>query len=280
MVNFLYSLLKEYEFENDFWKTPAFGFWHIFYVVLVVGLIIGAAFVLKNKNEKTKKKVMDILPIAVLCVYIVDFFLRPIAFKEGDFTNSISSIIDKLPFHICTVLAPVAAFAQFNKKFEKIKEPIVILSIVGPLMYLTYPGTAVGDEFPFCYEVVQTMLYHGLLLAWGVLNISTGQTKITIKNWHKSLIGIAIISGWALLGNMMFSDMTSVSTWTKTGFDWFFQKGNLLSSDHSSLPLAIAMPFLVALAIFGMAMIIYGLYYIIKAIANKATKGSKKVKEN
>ena len=276
MVNFLHLLLKEYEFENEFWRIPAFGLWHFFYIALVFGIIIGTAFVLKNKTDEQKKKVLNFLPIAVLVVYVGDLFLRPIAFLEGDFANTIGSYIDKLPFHICTLLAPVSVFAQFNKKLAKFKEPIVIMAVVGPLMYLTYPGTAVGDEFPFCYEVIQTMLYHGLLLAWGVLCITTKETKITIKNWYKSLIAVLCISLWALLGNVMFSDMSSVSAWTATGFDWFFQKGNLLSSGHSSIGLAIGMPFLVAFAVFAMAMIIYGIYYLVRAICKKTCKSKQK----
>ena len=74
--------------------------------------------------------------------------------------------VDKLPFHICTLLCPVIAFTQFNKRFACIKEPVAFLSVISPLMYIVYPGSALGTESPFCYEIIQTFVYHGVLLAY------------------------------------------------------------------------------------------------------------------
>lgn len=75
--------------------------------------------------------------------------------------------VDKLPFHICTLVAVFIPFAQFNKKFAKIKDVISCLAIVASLIYISYPGSALGGVLPWCYKVVQTFVFHGLVFAWG-----------------------------------------------------------------------------------------------------------------
>ena len=68
-------------------------------------------------------------------VYIGDFLIQPLS-REGAMS------VDKLPFHRCTLLCPVIAFTQFIKRFVCIKEPVALLSIISPLMYIVYPCSA------------------------------------------------------------------------------------------------------------------------------------------
>lgn len=274
MINFLHTILKEYEVSEDsFWHADALTIWHLVYAVIIVGSIVAAALILKNKSEKIKKTVLDVLPLIVIGLYVSDLFLRPIAQLEGDLSQGIHSYLDKLPFHICTVMAPLCVFAQHSKKFAKIKEPLVILGIVGPLMYLTYPSGVFGDRFPFCYNTVQTMAFHAFLLAWGVLNLTTGQTKVSIKKgWYSFAACIAAASAWALLGNMAFSDMSSVQTWVDTGYDWFFQKSGSFYIATGQLWYAIVAPIAVAIAVYSVGMGVYGVYHLACLIVNKSKK--------
>ena len=110
--------------------------------------------------------------------------------------------MDKLPFHICTVLCPTVAITQFNHRGDKIREPVAVLATLAPLMYLCYPAS-VGDGEPWCYQAVQTMFFHGVLLAWGVLNLALGKVRLSWKNcWHSG-VGLVGITLWAKLGNVL-----------------------------------------------------------------------------
>lgn len=165
--------------------------------------------------------------------------------------------IDKLPFHFCTLTSILACFVQFSKKFTFMKEPVTMLAIVAPLMYLVYPGSAIGEITPFCYKVLQTFIYHGVVFTWRFLSITTKRTEIDIKRSYKSAILIACIVIWAAFGNAAYSSESH-------HYDWCFITG----STFPFIP-EFLMPFVVIACVFGMVLIIYGLYYLTLKIMKK-----------
>lgn len=252
-----------FETKEEPFDIQLFGFWHIFYALVIIATTIALGFYLAKKNDKKlNNKVLRLLAAAGVIIYVADFFIQPL-FRDGQMN------VDKLPFHICTLMAPVSCFVQFNERFERFREPVAFMSIVGPLMYICYPGSAIGSESPFCYEIIQTFVYHGIIFSWGFNNLATSTVKPSIKrSWH-ALVGICLVALWAGFGNVVYAD-----------YDWFFLTG-------STFPFVpkLLMPVVVIAAVFGMVMIIYGLYYawmkildkrnIKKAIAN-VINGEKK----
>ena len=253
-------------FDNR--STPCeialFNFWHILYFVLIVGGIITAGVFLKKATVETKNKVFSILSISICALYAFDYFAIPLynTHECADGYVMYMLDVDKLPFHICTVLCPVVAFVQFNKRFARVREPVAILAIVAPLMYLTYPGSAVGDLSAFCYKVLQTFIYHGVLLAWGYLNLAVGFVKPAFKRCYKVLIGICLIATWAMIGNLTYG--TCFDHDGSPHYDWFFLTG----STFPFIPKPL-MPFAVIAAVFCVALMVYGLYYLVLYIQNR-----------
>ena len=235
---------------------------HIVYLLLAVSIPLVISWRLVKGGNKKTEKYLRILSIVTLLLYIGDFFAHPL--MRADYGMN----VDKLPFHICTLMCIVVAFVQFNTKFERFREPVAFLSVVAPLMYLCYPGTAIGTESPFSYEILQTFAYHGALYAWGVTNIATGRITPNIKHCYKALIGICMIAVWAGLGNIVYNG-------DGQHYDWFFLTG-------STFPFVpkVLMPFAVIAAVFGMVMIIYGIYYWVKhIIETKAAKAQEETAE-
>ncbi|MBQ3235568.1 MAG: YwaF family protein [Clostridia bacterium] len=202
MRSLFQNLFKTSHFNTGI-SITAFSVSHIVYLILIIGGIVGGYLWLRKKEETFKVKALNALAIALVVSYISDFFMHD--FVYGDGLN-----MDKLPFHICTVLCPIVAFTQLNKKFAKFKEPVVMLSIIAPMMYIVYPAS-IGSGEPWCYQAVQTMFYHGVLMAWGILNVCLGIVKPEIKNIWKSVILLVCITLWAKLGNSMYED-----------YNWFF----------------------------------------------------------
>lgn len=246
-------ILKLFSTTEGSVEITCFSIWHILYIVLIVGLTIGGAFILKNKSDKAKNITMRVLAYAVIGTYIADFFFMPLSLGYID--------IDKLPFHICTAMAVLIPFAQFNGKFSKsgAKEVVVCLSIVSSLMYITYPGSALGGVTPWCYKVVQTMLFHGLVFAWGVLSLTTKQSSLKFKNIWKQLVGILVIMVWATIGNYIYQD-----------YNWFFLKGGVFPFIPDNI-----YPLVILVAVFAMCAIIYSIDLGVKKIIAK-----RKPKEN
>ena len=185
--------------------------------------------------------------------YLSDFFVHE--FVYGGLNT------DKLPFHICTVLCPLVAIAQFNHKGHKIAEPVAILSILAPMMYLCYPAS-VGDGEPWCYQAVQTMFFHGVLMAWGILSVALGAVKPDIKRCWQTGAALVCITLWAKFGNILMDH------------NWFFLEedafyiGLVESGVIPKWLLMIVNPVVFFLAVLGT----YGVIYGIRAAGKKKNK--------
>lgn len=252
MRELFFKLFSDTPFDAGV-EISSFSVWHILYLVVIFGGTIFVAIKLKDKDMSVKEKVLRILAITLVVSYVSDYFVHDFVYADyvdGQYVRG-GLNMDKLPFHICTVLCPIIAFTQFNKKFEKFIEPIAALAIVAPLMYLTYPSTGVGGE-PWCYRTVQTMFFHGVEFAWGFIS-ATYKTQFKFKNIWKAAVALAGITLWAKLGATLLE------------YNWFFL---LYDPFGIGLPRWL-LPFAVPLAIFAMVALIYSIYYAVTAIIRK-----------
>lgn len=193
MRELFFKLFRMSHFGTGIMVT-AFSPAHFVYLLLIFGSIVGAFFVLRGRSTASKEKAIRFLAYALVISYLSDFFVHDFVYGEMN--------IDKLPFHICTVLCPLVAIAQFNRNGKKILEPVALLAIIAPMMYICYPAS-IGDGEPWCYQAVQTMFYHGVLMGWGILNVSLGLVEPDIKrSWHAGVLLICITL-WAKLGNIL-----------------------------------------------------------------------------
>ena len=240
----LFFKLFEMSHFNTGITITAFSIPHIVYLVLIIGSIVGGWLYLRKKDDTKKEKAMRVLAYALVLSYLSDFFVHE--FVYGGLNT------DKLPFHICTVLCPLTAIAQFNRNGSKIKEPIVLLSVLAPMMYLCYPAS-IGDGEPWCYQAVQTMFYHGVLMAWGILNLALGIVKPDIRNCWMSGIILVGITLWAKLGNVLMEH------------NWFFLNEDAFYIglvEQGIIPqwlLMVINPIVFFLAVLA----VYGVYYLI-----------------
>ncbi len=193
MRQLFFKLFEMSHFDTGI-KITAFSIPHFVYLFLIFGGIFLAWRLLRNKPEEKKERALRFLAYALMLSYLSDFFVHEFVYGGMN--------IDKLPFHICTVLCPLAAIAQFNRKGERIIEPVVVLSVLAPLMYLSYPAS-VGDGEPWCYQAVQTMFFHGVQLAWGILNLALGKVQLSWKKSWKCAVLLVCITLWAKLGNVL-----------------------------------------------------------------------------
>ena len=190
----LFFILFEMSHFNTGIKITAFSIPHFVYLFLIIGGIILTWYLLRKKGEDIKEKALRFLAYALALSYLSDFFVHEFVYGGMN--------MDKLPFHICTVLCPLVAIAQFNHKGHKILEPVTVLAILAPLMYLCYPAS-IGDGEPWCYQAVQTMFFHGVLLAWGVLTLALGKVWLRWEHCWKCAVALVGITLWAKLGNVL-----------------------------------------------------------------------------
>ena len=251
MRELFFKLFEMSHFDTGIMITPFSGA-HIVYILLIFGGTVLAWLWARNKSPETKEKLLRLLAYALVLSYLSDFFVHE--FVYGGLKT------DKLPFHLCTVLCPLVAIAQFNRNGHKIAEPVAILSILGPLMYLCYPAS-VGSGEPWCYQAVQTMFYHGVQLAWGVLSIALGAIKPHVRHSWKCAVTLVCITLWAKLGNTLMEH------------NWFFLEEDALYIglvENGIIPkwsLMIINPIVFFLAV----LLIYGIIHAVRHVANKST---------
>lgn len=249
MRELFFKLFEQSHFDSGIQITP-FSLPHIVYLALIFGGIIVLWLLFRKRDASVKERVLRFLAYAMVISYLSDFFVHE--FVYGGLKT------DKLPFHICTVLCPLAAIAQFNRKGHRILEPVAMLSVLAPMMYLCYPAS-IGDGEPWCYQAVQTMFYHGVLMAWGILSLALGAVKPDIRQSWKSGVLLVAITLWAKLGNILMEH------------NWFFLEedafyiGLVENGVLSKWMLMIINPVVFFLAVLAL----YGVCYGIRAMGKK-----------
>lgn len=232
--------------NNSTLEIHLFDVWHFVYLFVIFG---GTALLaMAVKSEQGRKKALRTMAYLTVGLYLADFFIMPLS----DSYNGISAY--KLPFNICTIMAVLVPFVQFNSKFVRIKGPVVTLSIASTLMWMCYPGTALGGQPPFSYIIFQTFMYHGFLFCWAVLNLAYGEVVPDIKKIWKEFLGILMILVWAKFGNAIYD----------SGYNWFF----IETSIFPFLPDKI-MPVAVVASVFAVCLVIYGAYYLARYLTKK-----------
>lgn len=251
MSEFVKWLFSE---NNSELTIGLFDIWHFLYLFIIFGGCFLITFLYKDKSYETKRKITGIFCYLTIGLYVADFFIMPLS----DSYNGIS--VYKLPFNICTLMAVLAPFAEFNKKFEKVKHVVITLSMTASLMWMCYPGSALGGQPPFSYIIFQTFMYHGFLFAWGFLNLTLGVVKLDIKKIWQELCGILLILVWAAFGNAIYDGEQN----------WFFIEKSIFPFLSDEI-----MPPMVVLAVFTVCLVIYGIYYLVNWRIKKANSAPK-----
>ena len=260
MYNFIRNILEDK--TTGLFPFAPFSLCHILYLVLITAAIVVVAILFKNKSQESKTKLINTTVTIALCIYIADFFLMPLSLGEIN--------IDKLPFHLCTSMSIMCVLGRNNKHFAKYKTAFTLLGLIGALMYLVYPsGVATPDGKFFdgyTYRIVQTVLYHGLMVAQGVFAIVFKDIDLNWKNFEYDVIVILCLALWAMLGNAIYSGTVEVKCTcseecTETvyaylnDFNWFFVKHDALYIIPDDIDIYFA-PFIMLIVISGMSALI------------------------
>ena len=233
--------------NNSSLQIGLFDCWHFLYLFIVFGGTLLLSLLGRKFSDK-KQSFSNMMAYLTIGLYLIDFFIMPLS----DSYDGISAY--KLPFNICTIMAVLVPFVQFNSKFEKIRQPVVTLSIAASLMWMCYPGTALGGQPPFSYVIFQTFMYHGFLFCWGVLQLAYGYVVYDIRKIWKEFVGILMILVWASFGNAVYD----------RGYNWFFIQTSIFPFLSDEI-----MPLMVVLSVFSVSLVIYGIYYLLRTLNKK-----------
>lgn len=259
MYKFLNELLSDHSSDSPF---TVFGLWHLLYLVVFFCGIFLLLFFLKNRSAASKQRAIVLLSNCAFGLYIADFFLMPFAYGEID--------LEKLPFHICTATCVLCFLSRHHKFFERFKLQFALLGLASNLIYVIYPaGVGWYQIHPLSYRVIQTLLFHALMTAYGLLVLAFDNVQLKWKHCYKELIAIAAITLWALLGNTLYNGTAANYS---HHFNWFF----VTQDPFYLLPSSIApyiMPPVMILVMFAAVLLIYLAYFLIKKLTRLKQTG-------
>lgn len=235
-----------------------FDIWHFLYMLVIFGGIILTICLLKNNSEQAKGRATNIAISIAFALYMMDFFLMPFAYGEID--------IDKLPFHACTSMCILSFWCRHNSFLSKFKTQFALIGLIANITYIIYPAGVMWYEIhPLSYRAVQTLMFHGTMVAYGIFALAFGEIKLEWKKCYKELIVLLILAVWAIMGNTLYSGAAGDYS---HDFNWFFVKMDPFGILPENIAPYVA-PFVSITAFFGLDMVIYLLYFGIKAINKK-----------
>ena len=222
--------------------------WHIGYIALFMGIGLFALYALKSKSESHREKNANLFLNIAFGLYILDFFLMPLAYGEID--------IEKLPFHICTAMCVMCFLSRRSERLKPYAVTFAVLGFLSNLGYLIYPaGLMWHKTHPLSYRVVQTLCFHGFMSVYGLLVLVYESKPDCFRTWYRDLTIIVSMVLWALLGNHCYNG--------ERFYNWFF----VVRDPFYILPEATAklmMPLFNIALFFAAQMLLYFIVYLSK----------------
>ena len=245
MYAFLSELLSDKKGGIVF---SCFGMWHLCYLFVAMAVMMIVILYLKNKDRERKQKVTSLFIHSAFGLYIADFFLMPFAYGEID--------MEKLPFHVCTAMCVMCFWSRHNVFWGRYRQQFALLGFISNLVYMIYPaGLMWYQVHPLSYRVIQTLLFHGVMTAYGLLVLIYDEEALEWKHCRRDLVVLVGMTVWALLGNTLYNGQA----WGRVNdFNWFF----VTQDPFYILPENIApyvMPFLNITVFFAVEMLVYAI---------------------
>lgn len=244
----MYSLLQKILADQTGGTVfNCFDIWHICFIVFFVVSAVLLCLHLKKKSVEERKKITGLVISIAFGVYMADFFLMPFAYGVIN--------IDKLPFHICTTMCVMCFFSRHNAFLGRFRLQFAMLGFLSNLTYLIYPAGMMWLEIhPMSYRVVQTLIFHGVMMVYCLLVLVYERQEFSWKKIYKDF-GVAVaMTAWAWLGNTLYSNPDGVI------YNWFFVSQDPFGAfPEKTAP--FIMPFLNTFLFFGVGLVVYWILY-------------------
>ncbi len=242
MYDFLHRLLSD---KKDGILFKCFGAWHWCYIIAAAVLGIAMVRFLKSKGTETRNRVITFFIDLVFCLYLSDYFLRPLAFGEID--------IENLPFHLCTSMCVMCFISRHNKRLYEYRTHFALLGFISNFVYLIYPaGIMWYQVHPFCYRALSTLVFHGIMAVYGLLVLVYEQNDFGFKPCRRDFFVTLTAILWAMLGSYCFNGINGSYNYR---YNWFF----VVRDPFYILPLTISrfvMPILNLVLFFSVQLLV------------------------
>ena len=189
--------LEQWIYGRDFNNPKVNGQWgtlHIITLVLCVALIIGLTFIFKNKDEKTKRKLIFVIAGVLLFFEVVRRIINitnPITFTKYNLLWVL------LPRPGCAISVWLVLLSPFiNKKWFYNFTSIV--SILCAVIFFAYPGAGFLNKY-ILFENLYSIVSHSFMFMGSFLIVTLGLAKFDYRNIKNELLSLVCLVGYTVL---------------------------------------------------------------------------------
>ena len=255
MYAVVHDLLSDKKGETLF---VCFGIWHFCFILFFLAVFFTLFFLTRNKSREVKSKTVNLFIDIAFGMYILDFFIMPLAYGEID--------IEKLPFHACTAMCVMCFMSRRFDFLRNYRIHFALLGLISNFVYLIYPAGVMWHRVaPYTYRVVQTLSFHGIMTVFGLLAVVYEGEELRFRNCYRSLIVLAGMTAWALIGNTLYNG--TVGDYSHF-FNWFFVVEDPFGIMDRSISRYV-MPILNIVIFFAVEAVVYA---VNRAVRNKNGK--------
>ena len=255
--------------------TPtAFGWFHL----LCIGIMLFAIYFLYKRKEKhSERQLKSILLFYGLVVFILEV-LKQISWSVNYDAFLSEFVWDyrwyAFPFQLCTTPMFVSLICIFLKKGKLrsfLLSYMAYTTILGSVAIIIMPNNCLVSDI---LANVHTMWLHMGSFVVSVYLLISGEVKINIKEWAKS---IPVFLGFMTIANILNIMVYNANVLQNDSFNMFYISPYYVSS----LPLFDVIqkntPYVVFLAIYILALVLGS--YLVYLIANFSKKINQKFKQ-
>ncbi len=202
MLNALSFRQKFFKFLDAEMTTPkTFGWYHILWLAIVVGLCVVVVLFRKKISEKRYNQILLFTSIAMIALEIY----KQLNFTYEWDTDTWDYSWYAFPYQFCSTPMYVMPLALLFRKKPLIRDAcrayLATYALFGGLVVMAYPS----DVFISTIGInIQTMVHHGSMVVIGVLTWVSGKAKIEHKTMLYALPVFAALAMLALSANILW----------------------------------------------------------------------------
>lgn len=218
----LNDLLKNFFTHKDFLPSAdnlpgtLFTPLHIIVSLFCVGLIALLCFVLKNKSEKTLKKIYAVLWVTIVVLEAAKILWETYSGKTVNFEWG-----GILPLYPCSIFLYALPFAIWGKGIVRKAACgyVCSLGILGGAINFVYPANILSNYSCISFAGFHTLFYHGVIVFTALtMLISRYHSYTKITKWRELFI--------PSLPFLIVSIIANIVNFSPIGSDYMFFKLN------------------------------------------------------
>lgn len=232
---------------------------HFAFSAFCILLVVAFALFLAKKDERTIKRVLTVLWVAV-----VVFEIAKTAWECTTGKNPGFQWWGYLPLYPCSIYMYAMPFVLFGNDFFRRAGAgyICTLGLVGGTINFVYPATILGNYSCISFPGVHTFFYHGTMVLTALVLLRSGYHSYRgVKKWTELLT--------PAIPFLLVSVFANIVNYSPVNSDYMFFRLN----SFVFKPLGALMPDLVAtLLVYACYLFLHAAFYLPSYIAGKCKK--------